>query len=615
MTLQSLWSLRLPLAFVAALLLALQLLGGLDRLDNALGDALLRKQAMARVPPEDIVVIAIDQRSLEQLNDMAGSWPWPRIVHGELVQGLAAFQPAAIAFDIHFNEGDHFRADSDVAFREMAAAHAELLFFPSLLLSDGNRTRFDALPESYGAVPCEDAKPDAGAPLLLPLVVEPINWRGGLVNFERDADEISRHIRLWREIDGWRLPYFAARVAATGGFRLPDIERPRLHWYGSPPPSLSYADLFHDLEQREPKLAPSLKGKILLIGATTSGLHDMRPTPLDALRPGVEILATAIANLRQGDWLRDVPSRWALTAALLIGLAWAYARKAGAVAVGAGLLGVSLALVYGSYALLDFNRYAPVGAAVAAGWLAFAALTAQAQWREHRQRQATVAIFQRFLDPRVVDELVASEELSLDNKPVARDISILFSDIRGFTSLSETRTPEAVVELLNRYFTRQTDVIFRHGGTLDKFIGDAIMAFWNAPADLPDHARRAVTAALEMTAELDAFREELKKVEPDLGHFDIGIGIHTGPAVVGFLGSSARLDYTAIGDAVNLASRVESTTKGVGRVLVTEATRDACGADAPFDFEPRGQFHVKGREQPVNLYEPRPRQSATGHGN
>ncbi|HEX5755451.1 MAG TPA: adenylate/guanylate cyclase domain-containing protein, partial [Arenimonas sp.] len=365
--------------------------------------------------------------------------------------------------------------------------------------------------------------------------------------------------------------------------------------------------LYYDLNKAEPELAPTLRGKTVLIGATAAGLHDLRPSPMSELIPGVEILTTAIANLRAGDWLRDIECRWALMAVLIIGLAWAYARNLGSVVIGVGLLIASLLLLYGSYALLDLNRYAPVGAALAGGWLAFAALTAQAQWREHREREATVAIFQRFLDPRVVDELVANEALSLDNKPVARDISILFSDIRGFTSLSETRTPEAVVELLNRYFTRQTEVVFRHGGTLDKFIGDAIMAFWNAPADLPDHAKRAVAAALEMTCELDAFREELKKTEPELGDFDIGIGIHTGPAVVGFLGSAARLDYTAIGDAVNLASRVESTTKGVARVLVTGDTRDACGADAPFAFEHRGEFKVKGREQPVHLYEPRRR--------
>ncbi|HEX5757522.1 MAG TPA: CHASE2 domain-containing protein, partial [Arenimonas sp.] len=121
MNLQSLWALRLPLAFVAGVVLILQLLGGLDRLDNALGDALLRQQAKHRVPPDDIVIVAIDQRSLEELNEIAGSWPWPRIIHGELIDNLARFRPSAIAFDIHLNEPDYFRPDSDLAFKEIAS--------------------------------------------------------------------------------------------------------------------------------------------------------------------------------------------------------------------------------------------------------------------------------------------------------------------------------------------------------------------------------------------------------------------------------------------------------------------------------------------------------------
>jgi adenylate cyclase len=146
-------------------------------------------------------------------------------------------------------------------------------------------------------------------------------------------------------------------------------------------------------------------------------------------------------------------------------------------------------------------------------------------------------------------------------------------------------------------------VVFRHGGTLDKFIGDAVMAFWNAPTDTPGHAGKAVAAAIEMTRALDDFKRELAAGNEGLGDFDIGIGLHTGPAVVGFLGSDTRMEYTAIGDTVNLASRIESATKGVARVLVSDATRDACDV-AGIRFEHRGQFHVKGREKPVDLYEP-----------
>jgi adenylate cyclase len=177
---------------------------------------------------------------------------------------------------------------------------------------------------------------------------------------------------------------------------------------------------------------------------------------------------------------------------------------------------------------------------------------------------------------------------------------LLFSDIRGFTTLSETRSPQEVVELLNRYFTRQVEVIVRNGGALDKFIGDAIMAIWGAPVDDARHAEHAVRCALEMSDALDEFRQELGELGTA---FDIGIGIHSGPAVVGLIGSEQRREYTAIGDTVNLASRIEGLTKGVARVLVSEDTMRLC-ADA-FDFVPRGLYKVKGRTQEVALFEPR----------
>jgi adenylate cyclase len=146
--------------------------------------------------------------------------------------------------------------------------------------------------------------------------------------------------------------------------------------------------------------------------------------------------------------------------------------------------------------------------------------------------------------------------------------------------------------------------VFRHGGTLDKFIGDCIMAFWGAPLEDPEHASRAVAAALEMEQNLLAFKAELAAEGSDVADFDVGIGVHSGPAVVGFIGAQRKLDYTAIGDTVNLASRVEGLTKGVARILVTRETMEACKSSAGVDFAARGAFPVKGRTAEVELYEP-----------
>jgi len=180
-----------------------------------------------------------------------------------------------------------------------------------------------------------------------------------------------------------------------------------------------------------------------------------------------------------------------------------------------------------------------------------------------------------------------------------KEVTIFFSDIRGFTDFSEGHTPEEVVSMLNEYFEVMVKIINDNGGVVDKFIGDAIMAVWGAPVSDPEHARKAVAAALDMSKALEQFKRELGG---DLA-FDIGIGLNSGKAVVGFIGSNERLDYTAIGDVVNLASRIEGETKGVARVLVSDATRQLCQSN--FVFEPKGLHHVKGREQGVNLYEPK----------
>ena len=185
---------------------------------------------------------------------------------------------------------------------------------------------------------------------------------------------------------------------------------------------------------------------------------------------------------------------------------------------------------------------------------------------------------------------------------VERKMTVLFADIRDFTSLSESMSPQENFNFLNSYLVQMEPVIAAHGGFIDKYIGDAIMAFWGAPTDDARHAIHAVGAALDMVNELMAFRSELGEAG---AHFDVGIGLHSGPAVVGLIGSSQRLDYTAIGDTVNLASRIEGQTKGVARILVSQATRELCGDQ--FEFIDHGVHHVKGREQGVRLFEPKRR--------
>ncbi|HEY9148202.1 MAG TPA: adenylate/guanylate cyclase domain-containing protein, partial [Gammaproteobacteria bacterium] len=325
-------------------------------------------------------------------------------------------------------------------------------------------------------------------------------------------------------------------------------------------------------------------------------------TPLGSLQPALEIVATALDNLRHGKPLSDAPG-WLppLITLLLIAALWlAFRRGVGALRIGALLLLATPLLFAAAYAALGRGVWLPLLTPLlfAWGYYALAALYAYRQALQERQR--SVQIFSRFLDPRVVNALVRQGESTLNIKPQSRQITVLFSDIRGFTTLSERHSAEQIVELLNDYFSRQVRVIFQHQGTMDKFIGDAIMAFWGAPVADQAQARHAVAAALDMADALQQFKRDLGAADEN---FDVGIGIHTGPGVVGFIGSDNRLDYTAIGDTVNLASRIEGQTKGVARILVSAATREQCGE--AFDFIDHGFYKVKGRSAEVRLYEPR----------
>ena len=597
--------LLLLLSLAVAWLAALHYWQPWQGLDARLGDILLRQEARSRPPPPEIVLIDIDQNSLDdpEMLDLAGNWPWPRAIHGELLNFLAGQQPRAVIFDLIFSEPDRFRLDSDRVFEEALRHYPAYL---PLVVTEGEPSRLAQLPPILGARASSHARPDAGLPLLAPKALSPEVWRTGLINFLQDEDGVGRRYWLHYPHEGWMLPSLPARVAAEMGVAVPERTDLHLHFYGAPFERVSYSRIFLESLKQTPQGLPELRDRIVIIGAAAPGLHDLRPTPLSATTPGPSILATALANLIHGDYLRPVPPLASLGLGLLLilGLARATYLQMSPLRQGGWLLLATLASLYLAWSLLGRNLLWQPFSTLLTAWLFFALCALGAYVRERLQREHTVRMFGRFLDPRVVQAVTEGSVLAAAQEGSSREITVLFSDIRGFTTLSETRPPEEIVRLLNRYFDTQVEAIFQEGGTLDKFIGDAIMAFWGAPMASSQHAAQAVRAALRMQERLEVFKRE----QGELGaHFDIGIGIHTGPAVVGFLGSSQRLDYTAIGDTVNLASRIEGLTKGVARILVSEATRDACMVQAPgeFTFIDHGEARVKGRERPVRLFEPR----------
>ncbi len=575
--------------------------------DARLADALIRVRAASRTADPSIVVVDIDDRSLAVMADKVGRFPWPRAVYGEVLNELKRQGARAVVMDVELYEPDTLRPEQDLFLNEVLAGSTNT-FFPIRLLERVNDEEGVSLAE-FAAVldlpASPSADPNARAPMQLPFVLDRSAWpRTGLVNYLEDADGVGRRYWLYRDVGGWRIPSLPARIAATLGYALPDGDSFRLDWFAGAAPheQIAFSDFYEDLE-RSARTRPQdeFANDIVIIGSSSNHLRDFRTTPVASLLPGVEILATAIDNLKNGERLREVSAAapFLLVLLLFVPLFVALQRRWNLLQILALLIVATLALLGGAWLALGERLLLPVGAPLVFAWLFFFLAALRAYLQEQRAKEQREMVLSRFLDRRLVKSLVAEGVKLEDIKSQTRPITILFSDIRGFTALSETRTAEEVVALLNRYFTMQTETVFHHGGTLDKFIGDAIMAFWNAPTDDAQHAVHAVACALDMVATLERFNIENAASGILL---DIGIGLHTGPAVVGFVGSQRKLEYTAIGDTVNLGSRLEGETKGRARVLVSGATRAACG-DA-FHFTDFGSITVKGRQAAVQVFEP-----------
>ena len=579
-----------------------------NRLDNLYLDWNLHSLA-ARLPPDPgIVMIDIDEPTLEAMVPDYGRYPWSRAVFGQLLEGLAHQQPAAIVFDILFIDPQKEHVADDLYFIRTAAALPNV-YFPMVRLSappQAERGNGYPLKQLTNATAGPLADPEARAALLLPLPGLTQTGRLGTINVFADTDDVIRRYPLYLDAYGWRIPSLPARVARDLGYPVPDSANLMLTWHGPTRSyrTVSFHDVFTDFDRKQPQRpVDEFRGKIVIVGTTASGLHDLKLTPMGANYPGTEVLATMLDNLKNRERLQHAPS-WTMPAIagfVLLVLAAAFTRGLSPLPLGIGMLALSAALAVSGWAVLVFGRsVVPVVSPLLFAWLYFVPAAVRAYWHERRNRQRVTQLFSRFLDPRVVKGLVEKGETDAALSGQKREITVLFSDIQGFTSLSERKSAPEIVDLLNRYFSLQVEVIFRHEGTLDKYIGDAIMAFWGAPTDQPDHACRALACAREMEQTLVRFKQE---AGADGEQFDVGIGLHCGEAVVGFIGSpERRQDYTVIGDTVNTASRIEGATRGRSRILVSAAVRAACDK---YTFTDHGPVKLKGKEEPVHLFEPK----------
>ncbi len=349
--------------------------------------------------------------------------------------------------------------------------------------------------------------------------------------------------------------------------------------------------------------ADAFKDRIVLVGATAKALQDMRLTPFQHDFPGVEVHANVIANILKSDYITDPDTLLHIEILLILFFGFLFGTVVRHLTALWGFL--FLIIVFSVYTVIDstllFSNGIWVRSALplAEAFVIFLVCYIYRYMIEERDKRRTRSAFKQYLNPSVVDTMMSDfDQLKLGGEK--RTITVLFSDIRGFTSFSEKLSPDRLGDILTEYLNPMTRIVFDHRGVLDKYMGDAIMAFWGAPTREPNHAILACEAALVMLTQLEALNHDWAK--QGIPRLEIGIGINTGPMWVGNMGSQVRFDYTVIGDAVNLGSRLEGTNKQYGtRIIISEFTRRAIGGS--FLCRELDAIRVKGKAQPVTIYE------------
>ena len=575
----------------------------LDALDAALYDLRLRAFANERTDSR-IAVVDIDEKALAEV----GRWPWPRERLAALVDRLAGPGGALlVGLDVLLAEpGD---AAGDAALAAALARHPVVLGLH--LDASTGAARSGVLPPSLPAAPPSALPPSQGHAGNLPAFAQAAAG-AGFLNAVIDDDAVTRRAALVADYDGRLLPSFALAVArVVAGDRVLAMlqsadERGQVLIPYPPQAGRVRHDSAADvLAGRSP--AGAWQGRIVLFGLTAAGLGDQHLAPTGALLPGVELHANLVGALLDGR-LPHVPG-WAraasLAALVLVGALLAFALPRLAL-LPASALAAALALLL---ALLDFGAWAAVRAALplAAPLAAVAGLYALqlffGQLAEALARRRLAALFGQYVPPELVAQMSRDpDRYSMEGR--SAELTVLFADVRGFTTFSEKLTPTELAALMNRYFSVMTEVVRRHRGTLDKYVGDALMAFWGAPVDDPAHAQHAVQAALAMQAALPALNEEFAaRGWPPIR---ITIGINTGPMVVGDMGSKHRRAYTVLGDAVNVAARLQELS---GKLEVPVVVGEATAAALPVDWPRRelDRVQVRGRSAAMSIFEPLPR--------
>jgi len=606
-----------------------------------------------RVPGSEVVIVAIDETSMQDKAwGSAASLQHDKMA--TVVRNLAKARPKVIGFDVLLGDpdGDNTSDSTPLSHKDKQLADAikeagnVVLGVYLDLKSDAKPTQYiestkmtQELQDHLGLSHAFAAERCANPPCAPNQVIEgrtlqlslPEFIAGaktfGFVNFHPDAEGRLRH---QPQVINYKGSFFLSldlqlvtafldtetpllrmegdqikeiKLGTGASFPVDDYGRYMLNYNGKGGPGGSHkiVSIIDVLKDQVPSTL--LEGKIVLIGANAIGSGDIRPTPFDPTYPGVELHADVIDNLLHHKFLtRNGMQLFDILTILILGILLAIfvpQMNAARALVSSGLL----LLVFTAVNILSFTLggivlgYVYPGMALvftSGGLIAYQYLT------EEREKNRTRQTFQYYLDQHMIEQVMTKPDaLKLGGEK--REMSVLFSDIRGFTSFSEKMAPTEVVLFLNQYFDRMTGLIFQYKGTLDKLIGDAVMCFWGHPLEIKDHAVRSTLCALEMIHAVDDLRPVL--VLPGGARFDIGIGVNTGQMVVGNMGSRSRFSYTVMGDNVNLGSRLEALNKYYGtKILISDSTYQAC-KNVIFCRE-LDKIQVKGKSQAVTIYEP-----------
>jgi len=576
----------------AAVTLGLILFGAAERWELLWFDQLFELRGM-RQPTAPTVIVTIDESTFAELNLQ---WPFPRALHGKVIDRIAADRPLAIGVDVLFDSESRFGPEDDAALSAAIARAGNVVLGLSIVQDE------QVLVEVGGGKRHGTEREVVSMPLP---VIRKAAFAVAPFNVQPDPDSHVRRVPVRQQVPDpmkgheWWLG-FDAELHRLVTAKLPTPPLPEapeiLVNFRGPLAAFERIPYYRVVANEIPP--DMFRDKVVLIGSTSEVMHDVFATAFAraGTMPGVAIHANAVDTLVRGDPVREVPavvSTVLAVASALIGAALAVRLRAvRALAVTALLLAACLALAYLAFARADVWLR---GVAVTFGLvLGYGATVVENFVREQREKQR----LSRFFSPDVLREVVRDRDGRL-LRPRRRLVTVLFSDIRGFTTISERLQPEQVDEMLREYLSVMTEVVFRHRGTVDKYMGDGIMALYNAPREDSEHALNAIRTALEFQERVIPFsaRWEAKLGVP----IRCGVGINSGEAVVGSLGSKQRNEYTAIGDPVNLAARLESVTKDYRvPIIISEYTYEL--VRGRFPTHELDTVTVKGKSQPVKIY-------------